>query len=316
MTEALLLSGGVARAVDLATARNSTDHDLMWLHIDAGSSAQATLAMLDWLPPAVVAALTAVETRPRCDSIDDGILLNLRVPAAGPVDHNDVLVSVRAWIMPKTLISVSLRPSPVVARARAAMLAGNIHDVGDAMIALISDAAGELDEEIAGLGDRLDALEEAVAPDAPPGMRRKVTRLRAEAIRYRRFIQPQRQAVERLSQYDHGCFDDDERLALRNAADRFARMAEELEAVRERAAVVTDELTDMRSERLDARSLQVAIVALIFLPITFITGLLGMNVAGIPFAQEPWAFWGVLAFCVVIALAVAGWFIIQRWTSR
>src|SRR3546814_10358691 len=81
-------------------------------------------------------------------------------------------------------------------------------------------------------------------------------------------------------------------------------MAEELEAVRERAALAHEELTDLRGEQLDRRSLIVSIVALIFLPVTFITGLLGMNVQGIPFAHQPWAFWGVFAFCVLIALAV------------
>src|SRR3546814_17689593 len=81
-------------------------------------------------------------------------------------------------------------------------------------------------------------------------------------------------------------------------------MAEELEAVRERAALAHEELTDLRGEQLDRRSLIVSIVALIFLPVTFITGLLGMNVQGIPFAPQPWAFWGVFAFCVLFAFAV------------
>jgi zinc transporter len=46
--------------------------------------------------------------------------------------------------------------------------------------------------------------------------------------------------------------------------------------------------------------LVLSIVALIFLPLTFITGLLGMNVEGIPYAKEPWAFWGVVGFCTAI----------------
>ena len=92
-------------------------------------------------------------------------------------------------------------------------------------------------------------------------------------------------------------------------------MAEELEAVRERAALAHEELTDLRAEQLDRRSLLISIVALIFLPVTFVTGLLGMNVEGIPFAQEPWAFWGVFAFCGLVAAAVGLWFLATRWTS-
>ena len=71
-------------------------------------------------------------------------------------------------------------------------------------------------------------------------------------------------------------------------------MAEELEAVRERAALLHEQITDLRAEQIDQRALYIAVVAFIFLPLTFITGLLGMNVQGIPYAHEPWAFWGVI----------------------
>ncbi|NEL27822.1 MAG: zinc transporter ZntB, partial [Xanthomonas perforans] len=81
-----------------------------------------------------------------------------------------------------------------------------------------------------------------------------------------------------------------DRLHLSAAADRAARMAEEVDSIRERAALIHETLTDLRAEQLDQRSLQIAIVAMVFLPLTFVTGLLGMNVEGIPFAKEPWAF--------------------------
>ena len=100
---------------------------------------------------------------------------------------------------------------------------------------------------------------------------------------------------------------------LREAADRFARMAEELEAVRERAALLHEQLTDLRAEIVDRRSLAIAVVAFIFLPLTFITGLLGMNVEGIPFAQRDWAFWGVFGLCFLIAVIVLGWFAVRQW---
>jgi zinc transporter len=50
--------------------------------------------------------------------------------------------------------------------------------------------------------------------------------------------------------------------------------------------------------------------------LTFITGLLGMNVEGIPYAHTHWAFWGVVAFCVVVGAAVLGWFARRRWLRR
>ena len=93
-------------------------------------------------------------------------------------------------------------------------------------------------------------------------------------------------------------------------------MAEELEAVRERAALLHEQLTDLRAEDLDQRSLLISVIAFIFLPLTFITGLLGMNVEGIPYAHTHWAFWGVVAFCVLLGAAVLAWFARRHWLRR
>ena len=171
----------------------------------------------------------------------------------------------------------------------------------------------ELDPEVAALGDTLDTIEARIDSNSARSTRRKVSHIRGEAIGYRRFVAPQREALERLAAFRGPWLDEDDQLHLREAADRYARMTEELEAVRERAAIVHDELTDLRGEQMEGRSLLISIVALIFLPLTFITGLLGMNVEGIPYAQERWAFWGVVGFCVVVALIVLGYFIRARW---
>jgi zinc transporter len=90
-------------------------------------------------------------------------------------------------------------------------------------------------------------------------------------------------------------------------------MAEEVESIRERAALTHETLTDLRGELLDQRSLVIAIVAMVFLPLTFLTGLLGMNVDGIPYAHEPWAFAGVVGVCVTMSLGIAGYFIHRHW---
>jgi zinc transporter len=92
-------------------------------------------------------------------------------------------------------------------------------------------------------------------------------------------------------------------------------MAEELESIRERAALNHETLTDLRAEQIDQRSLIVAVVAMVFLPLTFITGLLGMNVT-IPIADQPLAFWGVFWFCVVIAVAITAYFVRRHWFER
>ena len=90
-------------------------------------------------------------------------------------------------------------------------------------------------------------------------------------------------------------------------------MAEELEAIRERATLVHEALTDLRAEQIDSRALLISVVAMVFLPLTFLTGLYGMNVEGLPFAQRPWAFDAIAGACLAIAVGVVGYFVRQHW---
>jgi len=290
------------------------DGAIVWVQIDGREPRNRQwLERLSGLPMPVVSALTAVETRPRCEQIDGGALINLRGLGETPEDDPDKLVSIRIWAERGRVISIGYRSLAAMPALRAKMLAGEIRDPGDLISALAMAITVTLDEEIAALGDELDECETSFDADKAYSMRRAIARTRSAAIGYRRFVVPQRQALERLADLPVDWLEDEDRMHLREAADRFARMAEELEAIRERAALMHEQLTDMRAEQIEARTLTLSIVALVFLPLTFITGLLGMNVEGIPFADASWAFWGIVAFCLAAAALIAGYFVRARW---
>jgi zinc transporter len=90
-------------------------------------------------------------------------------------------------------------------------------------------------------------------------------------------------------------------------------MAEELDAIRERAALTHEQLTDLRAEQLDTRSLIISIAAMVFLPLTFITGLYGMNVKGLPYADEPWAFDAITVGSGLLTLLIVAYFVSRHW---
>ncbi len=314
---AFLLDDGKARELPYAEAvAHFGSATLLWLHLDGRApEAIAWLDAQDTIPPVARNALLARETRPRSEPVEKGAIINLRAMGATPDDDPDPLVSIRFWAEKGRVVSFTFRTPLALDKIIARFLSGAIHDPGDLLTAFAVETTAEIDPEIAALGDTLDEIEARVDADSARATRRRVGRIRAEAIGYRRFVSPQREALERLAVQLCSWLDDDDRLHLREAADRYARMTEELEAVRERAAIVHDELTDLRGEKMDARALLISIVALIFLPLTFITGLLGMNVQGIPYAEEPWAFWAIVSFCLVLALAVLGYFIRVRWVQ-
>lgn len=314
---ALLLGDGPIRPISPEEAVGYAGPGFVWIHL-AGDD-EASLALLrayDHIPDVASHALVATETRPRCDRIDDGALINLRGPAEFEVDNSDRLVSIRLWVEQGKVYSVGRRRLAAMTEVTAEAEAGRILDPGDLIAAFARAISKQLDPQVAALGDTLDDCETELEPQRVYKLRSIIAAIRSEAIAFRRFVAPDRDALTMLAQLDFDWLAEEDRLHIREAADRFARMAEELEAVRERAALLHEQLTDLRGEIMESRALLISIVALIFLPLTFITGLLGMNVEGIPYAKAPWAFWGVTGFCFAVGLGVAAYFARIHWFRR
>jgi zinc transporter len=309
---ALVRDGSTVAEVPPAEAGQACGDRFVWLHVE-GTGRNGHSEVPAYVPELAANALLATETRPRCDEIDAGVLINLRGTGVAATADTDRLVSIRVWVEAGRVTSVSRRPLAALVKVEAAMHAGHLQDGGDFVSVLAQAISTELDPEIADLGDQLDDCEDALEGGDIYALRRRIAALRSQAIRLRRFVAPDRDALASMAQLPFEWISTEDRMHLRDAADRFARMAEELEAVRERAALLHEQLTDLRAEIVDRRSLGIAIVAFIFLPLTFVTGLLGMNVSGIPFAEREWAFWGVVGFCALIALAVLGWFAVRQW---
>lgn len=309
--------GGVREEPIGAFAEVAPSADFLWLHLDGTSDdVAAILARITAMPDPAITAFRAQETRPRCAQFSDGALVNLRGLGAQPDDDGDSLVSIRIWVQRGLAVTLSYRSLGVFDRLVEHMLAGQMADPGDLVAATAMEITDALDPHVAELGDGLDEVECRVLEAGKGGSRHKVAELRSDAINYRRFLAPQRQAMERLMTAQVGWLEPDDRLHLQEAADRCARMVEELEAMRERAALVHEALTDLRAEHMNRQALILAIVALVFLPLTFVTGLLGMNVAGIPFSQESWAFWGVSLFCLAVGGGMAFWFKATHWLQK
>lgn len=285
-----------------------------WIHFDGRDP--KTLAWLDDpihdLPETARINLTAVETRPRCQPLGPGVIINLRGLRESKEEEGDELVSIRIWAERGRVISVCFRRMAGLGILRERMEQGAYADPGDLIAALSIGIAHQLDPVVADLGDQVDDCEVRLSVEGYVA-RHSIAKARSTAIGYRRFVVPQRQALEAMALLEQDWIEDDDRIHLREAADRFARMAEELEAIRERSALLHEQITDLRAEKIDRRSLVIAIVALIFLPLTFVTGLFGMNVDGIPYAHHPGSFWAVTGFSLFVGVGVASYFVVAKW---
>jgi zinc transporter len=89
---------------------------------------------------------------------------------------------------------------------------------------------------------------------------------------------------------------------LREATEEFGEVVNELDAIQERAKLLQEELAARNSEETNRNLFILSIVTTILLPITLITGIFGMNVAGLPGLEDPFAFWWVILGMAAVAL--------------
>lgn len=310
-----IAADGSATRLALAEAQTYRGNAaLLWMHIDGNDpECRAWLEKRSGLPAPVIGALRAVETRPRATPLEDGALVNLRGVNMNPDADPEDLVSIRLWAEAKRIISVNYRPLFALGDLCAAVEERRILDPGDFIAVLASVMTMRLDPVIALLGETLDDLEEDFIDDQAGDLRERIGRIRRTAILLRRYISPQREAIIRLVTDRFDWLTEQDRLALREAADHVTRMVEELDATRERAAILADQLSDVRAEAVAQRTLVLSVVSSIFLPLTFFTGLIGMNVRGIPFAEESWAFAAIAALNVSFGLGLVYFFHRRGW---
>ena len=106
---------------------------------------------------------------------------------------------------------------------------------------------------------------------------------------------------------------DKAKLHLRELLERTARFVEDLDSARDRAAITQEELNNRLSEQMNKAMYTLSIVAAIFLPLSLLTGLLGINVGGIPGAENKWAFVMVVAMLIAAAAGLLVWFKKIKW---
>ncbi len=280
----------------------------LWIHLDCThENTDAWLREHSGLDTFVIDGLIASETRPRCDWYADGILIILRGINLNAGAQPDDMVSLRIWIDKHRVISTRFRNLMAVEDIRQQLATGRGPvSTGHLVARLAASLTERMGPTIDDLGDQVASLEDLlVGGDGSEKLelrdvRHKLVNFRRLAISLRRYIAPQREALNRLSQMEEAWLDDRVRGRLRETIDRVTRITEELDEVRERSAVVQDELMNRISQRMERTMYVLTVVATVMLPLGFLTGLLGINVGGMPGAETWWAFWAVCAMLTVL----------------
>lgn len=283
----------------------------LWLHLERHDpEVQRWLHEEAAVPPAVAAALLEEDTRPRCVVRPDGVLLILRGVNLDPAAQHEETIAVRLWATADRVLSLRRYRIMAVTELREALERGEgPATVAGLVLRLVDSLTARMMPEIDAMEAALDGLEVEALGDGSTVDRRRLAAIRRRSLVLHRYLAPQREALvefrrgagERLPGLDAADFQE--------TVDRVTRLVEDLDALQSRAAIVDDGLALRVAERMNRNMYWLSIVATVFLPIGFVTGLLGVNVGGIPGADDPWAFAGLVG---LLAALIA----IELWIMR
>jgi len=224
------------------------------------------------------------------------------------------MVSIRLFCTDTRVVSTRRRRLLTIRDLVAALEQGRgPRTTGELTAMLTNRLIDRMGDVINEMDDRIDEVEEAIIEGVVRESRSNVIELRREIIKLRRYLSPQREALAQLQHETATWLSLQDRLQIREASDKITRYVEELDSSRDRAGVANEELTSRLSEQLNSRMYVLSLVAGLFMPLGFFTGLLGINVGGIPLADNPWGFFNVVLFLLVVVFVQILLFWRKRW---
>jgi zinc transporter len=291
------------------------DDGVLWVHLDVNQDASRRwLAEESRLPENVVDTLLADETRPRSYVDEAGGLVVLRGVNTNPGNDPEDMVSVRVWIEHDRIFSARRRRLLSVQDVRSALDEGHgPKSTGEFLATLVARLTDRIGDFVDSIEEQIGDIEDRSADGSPETLRQSITVLRRQVAAVRRFLAPQRDALDRLYRNAGTLLADSETHELRDETDRLTRYLEDIDLARERLVVLQEELLGVMAQEQNTRMYVLSVVAAVFLPLTFITGLLGMNVGGLPGIDSPNGFAASAVIMVAAAILLVAFFRWKRW---
>ena len=269
---------------------------------------------VDWvlqhsgLPESSCTAVLSENTRPRSftDECGNRVLI-LRVVNAQATSMEERLISLRLVISNRRVISLCAYQPLSLVRFGEHLKAGDFaQDLAGLVTLMLEFVQDEVNEAVSALTAELEGIEEACG-DGQVVVER-ISRARRTAGQLQRYLAPQRVVLGQIQQ--RNWFGAPELQSVwRELGNSLQLSLEEVEMTLNRLVILQDELRASLNERNNRTLYLLSLVTFFFLPLSFLTGFLGMNIP-FPWQESPAAFWAVLS--LVSALLLSQWVLIRR----
>ena len=316
----LFREGQAAVAVDTAARalpllQSPPDDGFLWLHMNLShAGALAWLQAHTALGESFYEALDDGSRSTRIERDDSALFAVVNdVTFDFTFDASDV-ASLWVSVQQRVVVTARRHPLRAVDRLRMAVRRGEVlGSTVELLDHLVRDQADELQRIVRRATDRVDDIEDALLAGHHQKHTAELARLRRLAVRLQRLLAPEPSALMRTLANPPAWVTEHDLGHLRRGSEEFALVLRDIAALQERIKLMQDEAGAKVAEENNRTLFMLTMVTVLALPINLVSGLLGMNVGGIPLNEDKHGFWLVLGFIATLTVVIA---VLSLWRIR
>jgi len=270
--------------------------------------------------PLVLEDIVHTDQRPKMEDYDDRVFIVLRLLSRveGEGGRGEIRSEQLSLIVGRGLL-ISFQETDMdvfePARDRIRKSKGKIRRLGAdylaySLIDAVVDSYFLILEEV---GEELEVLEEELLGGPTPEAAQEIHRLKRDMIFLRRSIWPLREVISRLSRGESEIFTEPTEIYLRDVYDHTVQAIEAIETFREVLSGMLEIYLSSISNRMNEVMKVLTIIATIFIPLTFVAGIYGMNFDYMPELRWRWGYPAVLLFMLISGVIMLLYFRRRRW---
>lgn len=289
--------------------------EILWVHLCRNQGGVA-----EWLgdglrlPEPTTELLTSDATRPRGFREGGTLVATLRGINFNPGAQPEDMISMQVWSDGARVVTLRRLPVQTPRDVLAEIDSGDgPTDAGALITSLVKHMIARMNQSIVDMNEHIDQLEETDPDDHAEEMLDRIATIRRNCLALKRHMAPQHDALEAIARDAPDWFEEHDRREIAEAIDRLRRYIDDLDISKESAVVLQDDIRARSIARSEKTSYLLGIVAAIFLPLSFVTGLLGINVGGMPGISADNAFWVVCGLCGAIFIVQLLLFRFWKW---
>jgi len=290
------------------------ENEFYWFHLSANHKKS-----IEWLEhhtdmsDVAINMLTSKNTRPNVVKFPNGLLITFRAVNTSEDDSGDVFNAINIWISEHYILTS--RNIKIMAISDIATMIDDgdgPRTKGEFLVQLIHHLQKRISQVVRDVESQTEALEEEVLNREHKDIRTKILSHRKLIVQIRKYLVPQRETLQTLTHEKFLFLHEDSIIAIRYYYDKMVRLVEELDIAKEHVLLIQEEIVNIQNDLMNRSMYRISIISALFLPLGFITGLLGVNIGGVPGIENSNAFM-ILSFISGIYLILSTlYFVIQK----